>query len=847
MRRSKHHRSDQFLGNEHQYGKRWPTLRLVASAIAAISTIMLVFFGGEYVQRYLTYKQERQPGPVPSKPIPTAALRHIALHTIYELPRPSEVEKLLQSGLPIYDLRIGRNNLKLLQQTAEVVLAKGFSTGVQRDYVPAEFRSDSDWRPVKVKLRGLTAYHYLKKRPSLRLRFPKEHYFHGRREINLSEPYDKGLTADLTTNWVLERQGILTWDSRFIILRVNDEVIGLFQEIEQFGKSIPARNHRSEGYIFSGGGQLFGSEGINFDKATRAINLVGQCFADELGQVRSHCTDFDWVSDYFDLDRWAWAAAVSTLLKSRHAWAPDNLRLFWDPARGKFEPIPWDYLCYALDPEIDLDGEADYTGYLSESLLAIPEFRAMRDLRLWSLLDPGVERMIGHANDLFTNLTFALSHDVRHLSLNYDIEKQAKYVATLRNNRDFLTALYQKHDLEAGYWQNDVDRLTVEMRNGGKSFVEVDTLLLDANGEQTPWILERPVTVNGAWLGSKGSALLEVQVPVGAQLAGLSARNGVTGATLSQTDITVRRLSTKPVYDPQREPITPFVMTQANVEVGDSEVAFGPGAVRLEGTVEIPSSFDVVFRPGLDLEMERNSVLLVYGNLKSVGTRAAPIRISGRSLDSRWGGILVQGTRTEPARVHLRHTIVEGGTGGQSERIRFSSPFSVHDGRVVIESSEFHDTEAEDGLNLKNVSVRLENSLLTGSRSDALDCDFCTGRVINNRFVDVGGDAIDFSGSRVEVAGNQIESCADKGLSVGEQTAAYVTDMRIANCYTGIAVKDLSSVTIRNVGLEDLQVGLSLYVKKPTFGPSSASVSELSMNRVASEFLTESTCRLAAL
>jgi hypothetical protein len=626
---------------------------------------------------------------------------------------------------------------------------------------------------------------------------------------------------------------------------VNGEVLGLFQEIEQFGETIPARNRRSEGYIFSGLGQLFGNEGVNFDQATHAIDLVRQCFADESGSVGRHCQDWSFASDYFDTDRWAWAAALTAVVKSRHAWAPDNLRLFWDPARGKFEPIPWDYLFFAIDPRTDVEGEADYSGYLAESFLRIPEFRRMRDRRLWFLVSERVDKMIDHADGLFDELTEVLARDRRHLTLEYDIKEHREITDGLRNNKKILMGLFQKHDLEVQYWPAGDGALTVELWNHGKSFLSVEAVALEVDGAEIRQVLESPVLVDGLWQGAPGKAPLSVPAPDGAKLIGLAVRDEVTSSDLTGDEIRIRQADGPAPDTPAPDVSPPLEIALKRVEVEPSRVTFGPGRVELEGALEIPRSHEVVFAPGLDLRMGDGASLMIYGDLSSVGTAAAPVQISGQWPGTVWGGIFVQGTRTSPSIVRVEHTIIEGGTGGENERTRFSSPFSVHDGTVAIRASEFRNSATEDGINLKYVRTVLEGNLFLGSLSDALDCDFCFGRIVGNHFVDAGGDAADFSGSDVEISGNLVEKCGDKGFSIGEQTSAAVVDNAVSDCYTGIAVKDLSSVEIRDADLTRLQVGLSLYVKKPTFGPSVASAESVEMTDVVSELLQESGCALA--
>ncbi len=105
------------------------------------------------------------------------------------------------------------------------------------------------------------------------------------------------------------------------MLRLNGEVVGVFQEIEQFGRSITDRNLRPEGFIFSGRGQLFGKEGTAYDKALAALERVKGCRAADSKRPIEHC-NWSFLSEYLDTDRWAWAAALSRPAPFKPCLAP---------------------------------------------------------------------------------------------------------------------------------------------------------------------------------------------------------------------------------------------------------------------------------------------------------------------------------------------------------------------------------------------------------------------------------------------------------------------------------------------------------------------------------------------
>ena len=816
----------------------WATLLI----LLCLGLIASLFVGGEFVQRFMRYAEAREN----MKNTLVVGVRepatHIVLRGLAEFPPPGFESDLLQSGLPVYDLRIASKHMRQLQSVARRVTAEYNAEDVPREYVPAHFLRRGGWQPVDVKLRGANNLHYLLMRPSMRIKFPKNDLFEGKRQINIIDPYDKGLTADITSNWELERRGILTWESRFIVLRVNDVAIGVFQEIEQFGRSISDRNLRPEGFIFAGHGQFFGNEESGTEKAMRAMELVAQCDQVNGRKLASHC-DWNFFSTYFDTDRWAWAAALKGLLGSLHGWQSDNLRLFWDPAYGKFEPIPWDYFIYLVDPDKHPDGE-DVENTIGDTLLGLPEFRRMRNQRLWTLLQERVEPMKAHAEELYSKLEPALAADTRRIGSEYDRALHTNYLAVLDANRDFLQRLFLQQDLRMTIWSSGEGGPVVEWANHGKAFLTLDALVWERGGKRFHTALAGPHnTLDGVWDETPGHLRLRASAESGARLVGVEATNGITGASLEPGDIHVeRRDGAQPSLDrvPAQEP---FVFEAAGVHREENRIVFGPGKVVLEEAIEIPARFDVVFSPGLSLAMGEASSLLIYGDFTSVGTAIAPITISGKDGAS-WGAIVVQGTPTEPRRVHIAHTSFDGGTGAENERTLFTGSLAVHGGDVRIEKSTFLNGRAEDGINLKNSKVELVGNRFENSADDTLDCDFCQGRIVDNHIFDSGGDGLDFSGSILEVHSNSVTGCADKGVSIGENTSTRISDLEVSGCYTGAAVKDLSNAVIKDSTFRNLEVGIALYIKKPTFGPSEASLENVQLSNVTTRVVRDESCRL---
>ena len=110
----------------------------------------------------------------------------------------------------------------------------------------------------------------------------------------------------------------------------------------------------------------------------------------------------------------------------------------------------------------------------------------------------------------------------------------------------------------------------------------------------------------------------------------------------------------------------------------------------------------------------------------------------------------------------------------------------------------------------------LLNSVLIDSVvSDGIDSDFSDGIISNSKFVNVGGDAMDFSGSRVLIENSHAINIYDKAVSAGEGSSVKVENSIFENTGVGIASKDGSEVNVKDTNIFNytLFAGMS-YVKK---------------------------------
>ena len=829
---------DALLGHDPGARRRLgPLLALLGAISVAIAG---VFVGGDLGLRVVAYDVDRTAS---RSPVPTTwreAARDLSVNAAMH-PTLRDVRELLNVGLPVFDLRIPAGELRDLHAIADKVVMRGLSTGIDRPAHKGTLCVDGIDVPIELKLRGLMAYHFNKNHFSFRLKLPSNLLVDGMEEINLLEPYDKGIFIDPVTHRFLAKRGLLTLRDGWAVVQLNGQVMGLYQLFEHFGRSVADRSHRPEGTIFGGDGQIFGREGGAMDKTKVALEEVLACLPGE-GAAPTAACGWPLHERLFDHDRMAWSHAMTSLLHSSHAYNPVNLRLFWDPAWGRFEPVPWDYNMTELDPRASPTGETAARAW-SDLLLAPGPARRLRDQRLWLLLGEDVEAMVAASEEIFAAIAPAMRLDRRHWGFDADQARLGEYARILRGNAAALKDILRHADLRVRWRSVAPGLVRLQMHNHARSSVQVDALVLD-DGSAVALPAAPTAIVDGVWKGVPGQHVVDVAVPAGRQPRSLRARNLITAEALAQVALG-QAAAEGDLPAPLPAEATPALTGLppggiVGVRVVGRAVHFGPGEVAVTGTLSVPDGLATVIEAGTTLLLGPGAGLILHGDVRAEGRAEAPIIIRSADPARPFGTFALLGRRWLLPKARFAHVRVEGGVGASGPRTHFTSAFALHGVDLYLRDCAFVEGRADDGINFKNTLLDVQRLRIVGSRDDAFDCDFCRGKVRDSVVERSGGDGFDFSGSDVELRDNRVEGCADKGFSIGEDSRGTIHGALVRRCITGLAAKDLSVVHVASGTFEDIQVGFAQYVKKPSFGPSSLQVDPgVTLVRAGTPRLTE--------
>ena len=141
---------------------------------------------------------------------------------------------------------------------------------------------------------------------------------------------------------------------------------------------------------------------------------------------------------------------------------------------------------------------------------------------------------------------------------------------------------------------------------------------------------------------------------------------------------------------------------------------------------------------------------------------------------------------------------------------------------VNIENTLIDNVTAEDAINIVESDYKIKNLIVTNTISDALDSDFSNGKIEYSNFMDIGGDALDFSGSTVAINNVKVLRAGDKGVSAGEESFINIENSYFENIGIGVTSKDSSKVVVNNTSIKNpVLFGVMSFVKKDFYTQSS--------------------------
>jgi hypothetical protein len=96
----------------------------------------------------------------------------------------------------------------------------------------------------------------------------------------------------------------------------------------------------------------------------------------------------------------------------------------------------------------------------------------------------------------------------------------------------------------------------------------------------------------------------------------------------------------------------------------------------------------------------------------------------------------------------------------------------------------------------------------------------------------------------LRIEGVRVRRFGDKAVSAGEHSLVEAHDLHIADGRIGVASKDRSTVELRDVVMDGLDIGLAAFMKKSEYGPAEMHIDGVDMNNVVRPVLVQNGSRV---
>lgn len=292
----------------------------------------------------------------------------------------------IPEGIPFYSISIPAEELQALDDSLQAV--RGPLNEEDRIWLKAKFFYNNKEHDIKVRVRGDMSNHWRYEKKSWRLNFKNDDLFMGMSEFNLIIPEDRAWFGALLNNKRARDMGMVQPPMRFVVVSINGSSPMLYLEVEHWTKEMFERQGKSSNIdlfkekfanpfthitnwdIYSD----FGDDVINLETADLLLKLARGVLT-RSRQDLSQSIDTLFYNDQLS----AWYA--HSLLAGDGHVVDDNVRLFYDFSRGKFEPIPWDVNLY--DPISITDKPKNL---LWQTIFSYPERKLRVHTLLWDYL-----------------------------------------------------------------------------------------------------------------------------------------------------------------------------------------------------------------------------------------------------------------------------------------------------------------------------------------------------------------------------------------------------------------------------------------------------------------------------
>ncbi|MGK0301746.1 MAG: hypothetical protein ACI89X_002626 [Planctomycetota bacterium] len=740
-------------------------------------------------------------------------------------------------------------------------------------FYPAILTVDGRAEHIKTRYMGDNHWHWLYPQKSWKVKTKSGNPIQNRRIFNLKNPPTIGIFEDEIANELAAQIGLISPKVSPLKMFINGAYAGVYLWWDIADESMLRRYRRMPGSIYSGDGAPIGKDGISslfsdekFWKKDSARNAERAADRSDIQMLIHAINDPDpasfraFADDHLSLPQYGRFTALDRLFGGQHHDYAHNHKLYFDPYKGKFEPIEWDFafwqsggraagLDQALNPLLlRVRQHPEYELQILRELFDLtkkvsPDSIKQRVLKTRDRIRNAFEadgfrdaRLSSESNKLrlprehcaYYSDDKWLSYIDRHIEsfkwrYNWLGRRLAESQLTLHVSPQLgnVTVLRLQSSGLVGQNLDEVAATTsaasvelIEDRNRNGKFDPSDRVLRKANAvdgtatfqlneQLLPGLKKAPRKLDFVKMYGR-EQLLPTALDYGYLLRTNSGE--ITKVTATEWVAAESCWS----YHPWELPPAAAPRT----------IELGPGEILLGSDLNFGPETTVVVHPGTIVKMAGNVSIEFRGKVLAEGRADAPIRFEAQDPNRPWGVIALHGQGTRGSR--FDHCQWRDGSTAELRAVARTGMVSIIDTNDLRMANCYigRNFVGDDALHWGYLTnAQICDSEFEGARSDAFDIDISKDiKILRCHFKNSGNDSIDLMTSTVQISDCVFDDAGDKGVSVGEGSELQLLDSRLNRCFIGIEIKDGSSATVDNATkLDGCTTGVNLYRKNPRY------------------------------
>jgi len=697
--------------------------------------------------------------------------------------------------------------------------------------VKAEIRYNGQLYKAKIRLKGNLSQHWRSRyKMSLRVEIKGKNNVLGFKKFSLHKVSARQFPFDHVFQSLMKGLGNLSSVHKYANVVVNGESWGLMNLEEHVSKEFLEKQRKKDSIMVEFGDMKLSYQyKKNYQKSGNPtypyyrlydpklnINLFSQnkylkskVFRTWLTYIVENKVEANDNAELYDIDRYALTFILAKIWNNCHVLGGSNLRNYFNPYLLKLEPITTDQAAYSL-----IDGFGSTPNFCGEFKDIYPQIlKTARYKEKFSNNYSAVLNVLEDVKDEFADAQkyFPVDNKIDGEAITRNIKFLAKpsgkKTFNLKSTTDGLEVINalpsdeQAKDfplhLVVRYFEDGV----LKIYNLLPDTVSLEKLTIDDN-TAINLNLEIPGYLPGSYepyiFQTKLRGVYDNRISVETVYRG-NHRNDVIGPTLLKG---VRN----PLLISEMKSDHKFLK---KTEGKNWKISGGPWNV--DEPIVIRGNLTV--EKGVELYFSSKAYLIVIGSIHANGSYGSKIIFAPQKES--WKGLYVIGDGDKSS--ELTNVVIRSPSRLKHDMLNLTGGVTFYDANVLLEDVLFENSYAEDALNMVRSKYTLKKVHFKGMRSDALDSDFSSGKIIGSKFNSILGDALDFSGSYCDIKNISISDVKDKAMSVGEKSNVIVDIAEIDKVGVGIAVKDGSSATVSNSSIKNYTLYAAMTYDKKGF------------------------------